>query len=149
MTVSQLPTIWNTKIENWKFQAWKQGGHLPPSRRVNLQDAACFQLRCFGGAFNTLSLSFVCVFVYVFVISVCLSLCLCHLCVSFVCVFVICVCLCNLCVSLSLSLSLSTSKMQPASSCAALEVLLPKKLLWNLFLHSETIFWRKINIQLF
>ena len=68
---------------------------------------------------------------FVFVICVCL------LCLSFV--FVICV----------FHLSLSTSKMQSASSCAALEVLLPKKLLWNLFLHSETIFCRKINSQLF
>ena len=117
MTVSQLPTMCNTKIENWKFQAWKQGGHLPPSRRVNLQDAACLQLCCFGGAFNTLSLSFV----FVICVSLSLSLstskmqpasscaalevlsilCLCHLCVSlsfvslsFVCVICVCLCLC-------------------------------------------------------
>ena len=33
-----------------KLQARKQGNHLSPSRRINLQDAARLQLCCFGGA---------------------------------------------------------------------------------------------------
>ena len=46
---SRLPSS-HFNLQNWNLQAWKQGDHLPPSRRINLQDAACLQLRCFGGA---------------------------------------------------------------------------------------------------
>ena len=33
-----------------QLQAREQGDDLPPGMRINLQDAACLQLCCFGGA---------------------------------------------------------------------------------------------------